>query len=189
MRKMTSVPPFDALAKSYGAQIARFRGLSIISIACNVERSVDIGFTARPESSLAPFFRLPPRFEIAHRVFAYGPGLLSAGELIRGDEVLCSALKFLLSNFRCTVEWSGQRVSVRVGVGVADADATGGQRFLSNLALVANRLGDVGRHRVVVNRRGEGFGPARLRKITLTAAFIVPLVLLFTVKYWISRGS
>lgn len=185
---MTLIPPFDALAKGYGAEIARFRGLSIVSLACNTDRPVDIGFTARHQSLFAPLFLSQPRFEVAHGVFAYGRGSVNAGELIRRDENLCSALNLLLSNFRCTVEWSGHLVSVRVGVGVADADATGGQRFLSNLAVVAEGLGEVGKHMAVANRPGEGFGPARLRKITLAASFVVPLILLFTVRYWIWRG-
>ena len=186
--KMTAIPPFDVLARNYGAEIVRFRGLSTISMACKVDRAVDIGFTSRRQSLLALLFRSAPRFEIAQGVFAYGPGATSASEFISADDSLRVALSLLLSSFRCSVEWSGNAVSVRVSSGVVDADATGGQRFLSNLALIAERLNAIGNKPMVIDRRREGYGPLLIRKITLTACFVTPLIVLLAVRYWVRRG-
>jgi hypothetical protein len=121
-------------------------------------------------------------------VFAYGPGAASAGEFINADDSLRVALSLLLSTFRCSIEWSGNAVSVRVGSSVADADATGGQRFLSNLALIAERLNAIGKKPMTIDRRREGYGPALIRKITLTASFLAPLVVLLAVGYWVRRS-
>lgn len=185
---MSPIPPFDALAKSYGARIARLRGLSIISIACKTDRAVDIGFTSHRQSLLSALLRSPGRFEVAQGVFAYGPGATSVGELIRADSSLCGALNLMLSNFRCTVEWSGPSVSARVGVGIADGDATGGQRFLSNLALIADRLSKISERLPDINRKRDGCSPALARKIAATVGFVAPLILLFAVRYWFRRG-
>jgi hypothetical protein len=180
---MTPIPPFEVLAKSYGARIASLRGLSIISMACKSGHAVDVGFTTRRRSLLASVFRSPPRFEIAEGVFAYGRGATSASEFIRSDDSLRVALSLLLSKFPCSVEWSGDTVSVRVGSGGANADATGGHRFLSNFALIAERLSVVGEKLGAIDCRREGYGPALIRKITLTVSFVATLAVLFALRY------
>lgn len=182
---MTPIPPLHELAKSYGATAVGSSGLTIISMPCHTHCAVDIGFTMHRRSLPVTLFRSTPRTEIADGVFAYGQGLQAGCDLIRRDEKLCNALKLLLTQFRCTVEWSGQWVSVRVGIGVADADSTGGHRFLSNLTEIADSLGEVGKQMTGVKSPGEEMGPARLRKIVLTAGFVLPLAFLFTMRYWL----
>jgi hypothetical protein len=186
--KMTPIAPFRELVKSYGAEVVQFRGLSTISIPCKADRAVDIGFTSRRQSLLAPLLRFPPRFQIAPGVFAYGANAASLDKFISADDNLRAALSLLLSNFRCRVEWSGQVVSVTVRSGVADADATGGTRFLSNLALVAQRLSLISEKCMKVDHERDGYGPAQIRKMTPRATLISALLVVLAAVFWLCRG-
>lgn len=181
------MPTLDEVAKKYSATIVRKRGLDIISVPVKCDEQIDIGFFRTEWKSLGNVLPFLARKEFSPGLYTYGSQAERWLPLFSADEKLCLALRTLLAGCATSIEWSGSRATVRVSIlrGSPDGDATGGERFFTNLIMIANQL-----ETIYVHGRSSGIpqnvkplGPAKVRKIILVSAFVIPFTLLLIQHY------
>jgi len=182
---------FGELAKNYGATTwGNGRGLKVVCVPTPCPAHVDIGFGRRELTFLGR--AIPPfrRHKISDDIFIYGSCAKALHPLIVEDCELCSAIGLLLGRYAYGIDWSGQEVSARINLYTAtpDGDETGGEKFLSSLAKIANRLSEIGRTSEQAMRSKSGWGPGRARNLSFFLGLTVPLIFaLFATKFLFHR--
>ena len=181
----------DEIAHAHNARIDRFRGLSVASESVMFDGQVNIGFSQKERRLIGSVLPFLAGQKIRPDLYARGKDIDKRLDLFAGDDELCTALRILLGGYAYSIEWAGSRLCARVSVydGAIDGDATGGERFFSNLDVVAARLSALGKHGRLPGRSEATAtsGPAALRKFGLLAGLLVPFALLMVLHHLIVR--
>ncbi len=181
----------DETAHTRNARFDRFRSLGVAYVSVMFNGKVDIGFSQKERKIVGSVLPFLAGRQIRTGPYVWGKDIDRWIDLFAGDNELCAALSVLLEGYAYSIEWAGSRLSARVSVydRSIDGDATRGELFSANLAVVAARLTALG-ERGSLPGRSEGrmaWGPAALRKFARVAGFILPFALLMAVLHLVAR--
>ncbi|MCO5401213.1 hypothetical protein [Ralstonia soli] len=181
----------DEMARQHNVSIYRLRALEVATIPVECTKQVDVGFYAKERAPLINPLSFLTKAKIRPGLFAYGKQAPSLVQAVAADGELCSALDTLLTNYAWAIEWNDGSLRARVNLleATIDGDSTGGERFLSNLEIVARRLGDIsnGRSQVVADLSPVAFGPTWFRNREMFGGLVVGLAIVVLLFFVIGR--
>ncbi|UWE18074.1 hypothetical protein [Herbaspirillum huttiense] len=177
---MPVTPPFRDLAKEYGITIVRDRSDSVMSIACYARQRVDIGICARSPWWPLVRWKIIRLIAVEIDIFCYGPGAHALAQAIHSNEELRLALQLHFEKFFSSLAWSGSTLSTHLSPEVAESDATGGRRFVSNFSRIACKLQEHAESNTGCTSQIEGCGPLFIERIFRFTGYAL-LLLLFAI--------
>jgi len=173
---MPVTPPFRDLAKEFGITIIRDRSDSVISIACYARQHVDIGLCARSPWWPLVKWQIIRVVPVETDIFCYGPGAHALAQAIHSDEELRLALQLHFEKFCSSLAWSGSTLSTHLSPAVAESDATGGRRFVSNFSKIACKLQEHAESNTECKSQMEGYGPLFIGRIFRATGYALLLL-------------
>ncbi|VWD38186.1 hypothetical protein [Burkholderia lata] len=176
----------ETLIKRYGGAVDHIRGATYVHMPLELPSRIDVGFaTTYSAGWLGRFLPFLRHFEMPQGLYIYGDRAEILSRAIGHDLKLCSALRFVLDQYAFDVECTDMWLvaSLNTVSRPLSLDPSGGWHLVSNLAMIAGRLGELDYHEFDTTP-GSIFarGPGRSRKLYTRAIFMamfcIPLYLM-----------
>jgi hypothetical protein len=179
---------YEKLAKSYGIDVEIGKGLQILTVPTESKIKIDVGFADSEGNILGNYFQSLRKYKIYRNLSVYGDCAKPLSEILTQDYVFCSNL-CVIFDYAYSALWSGKELEIRVNTlarGYPIDDGTGGERLFVSVKNLVDRLNDQANLNDLAKNK-TGWGPSRIRKLTLRSAGILTVAFLLSIRYVFPR--